>query len=244
MGLFTTSWALGIGLIAVAGLAPDQPRGLSAASGLAILGFALFSVSLGHLAFMTADTLFRPMLLVAFALGRIERRFRLSGWQNFGPAKTASPHQPEKDHRRRRRGGRLDDALGRDARPLRLSWHEPGSLGAFAGVGTFDQHSRPVRRPGRLVDQARSGAEGHVDPDSRPRRPARSLRQPVAGRPVPCSTTSTTSNRPASAGTSRRGSSPARFSRRRCRDTPRPGRQADSRASITPNRAQAPSQAP
>ena len=63
MGLFTTSWVFGICLIAVVELAPDHPQGYIRRVALAIVGFALFGVSLGHLAFISNDTLFRPILL-------------------------------------------------------------------------------------------------------------------------------------------------------------------------------------
>jgi len=63
LDLFTTSWALGMCLIAVVGLVPDQPRGYIQRVALAIVGFALFGGSLGHLAFISNDSLFRPILL-------------------------------------------------------------------------------------------------------------------------------------------------------------------------------------
>lgn len=63
MGLFTTAWPLGVCLIAVAGLLPDQPQGYIRRLALAIVGFALVGMSLGHLAYMSNDELFRPMLV-------------------------------------------------------------------------------------------------------------------------------------------------------------------------------------
>lgn len=63
MGLFTTSWALGFCLIVVLAIFPDHPQGYLQRVALAVLGFALFGVSLGHLAFISNDILFRPILL-------------------------------------------------------------------------------------------------------------------------------------------------------------------------------------
>jgi phosphatidate cytidylyltransferase len=63
MGLFTTSWVLGVYLISIAGLFPDQPEGYLRRTSLAILGYALFGISLAHLAFLANNPNYRQILL-------------------------------------------------------------------------------------------------------------------------------------------------------------------------------------
>jgi phosphatidate cytidylyltransferase len=63
MGFFAASWALGMCLIATVALWDDEPTGYIKRVSIAIIGYALFGVSLGHLAFIGNDVLFRPILL-------------------------------------------------------------------------------------------------------------------------------------------------------------------------------------
>lgn len=96
MGLFTTSWALGVGLIAVVGLLPDHPQGYLRRVSLAILGFALFGVSLGHLAFISNDSLFRPILLWLLLCTELNDVFAYLTGKTFGRRKLLPHTSPNK----------------------------------------------------------------------------------------------------------------------------------------------------
>ncbi len=92
MGLFTTSWILGICLIAVVALVPDHPEGYIRRVALAIVGFLLFGVSLSHLAFISNDTQFWILLctelndVFAYLAGKTLGRRKLL--PNTSPNKT------------------------------------------------------------------------------------------------------------------------------------------------------------
>ena len=96
MGLFTTSWALGICLIAVAGLVPDRPQGFIQRTALAVVGFALFGVSLGHLAFIANDSLYRPILLWLLVCTELNDVFAYISGKLFGRRKLAPNTSPNK----------------------------------------------------------------------------------------------------------------------------------------------------
>ena len=96
MGLFTTSWALGICLIAVVALIPDTPQGYIQRVALAIVGFALFGVSLGHLAFISNDTLFRPILLWILLCTELNDIFAFITGKAFGRRKLLPNTSPNK----------------------------------------------------------------------------------------------------------------------------------------------------
>lgn len=96
MGLFTTSWALGLCLIAVAGIVPDQPKGYIQRVALAIVGFALFGISLGHLAYIANDELFRPVLLWILLCVEINDVFAYMSGKTFGTKKLIPNTSPNK----------------------------------------------------------------------------------------------------------------------------------------------------
>ncbi len=96
MGLFTASWAFGIGLITVAGLLPDQPQGYIRRTAVATVGFALFGISLGHLAFISNDPLFRPILLWLLICTELNDVFAYITGKKFGRRKLIPNTSPNK----------------------------------------------------------------------------------------------------------------------------------------------------
>ena len=96
MGLFTTSWAIGICLIVVVGLVPDQPKGYMRRIALAIVGFGLFGISLGHLAFLTNDILFRPILLWLLLCTELNDVFAYLSGKTIGRRKLLPNTSPNK----------------------------------------------------------------------------------------------------------------------------------------------------
>ena len=96
MGLFTTSWALGICLIAVMSLLPDEPQGYMRRVSLSLVGFALFGVSLGHLAYFSNDALFRPILLWLLMATELNDVFAYLTGKAFGQRKLLPHTSPNK----------------------------------------------------------------------------------------------------------------------------------------------------
>lgn len=96
MALFTTSWSLGMCLIAVIGLLPDHPQGYLHRVSLAVVGFALFGVSLGHLAYFSNDVLFRPILLWILLCTELNDVFAYLTGKTFGKRKLLPQTSPNK----------------------------------------------------------------------------------------------------------------------------------------------------
>ena len=96
MGLFTASWILGICWIAGIGLLSDRPAGYLRRTSLAIVGFALFGIGMGHLAFITNDVLFRPMLLWLLIFIELNDVFAYICGKSFGSRKLLPQTSPNK----------------------------------------------------------------------------------------------------------------------------------------------------
>ena len=96
MGLFTTSWILGIAWIAIVALVPDDPRGYIQRVSLSIVGFSLFGISLGHLAFLSNDILFRPMLLWILLCTELNDVFAFLSGRTFGNRRLLPNTSPNK----------------------------------------------------------------------------------------------------------------------------------------------------
>lgn len=94
--LFTCSWILGICLIAVVSLTPDRPDGYIRRTSLAIVGIALFGVSLGHLAFFSNDVLFRPLLIWILICTELNDVFAFLSGKSFGKRKMLPKTSPNK----------------------------------------------------------------------------------------------------------------------------------------------------
>lgn len=95
-GLFTAAIALGIVAIAVVEVLPDRPHGYLRRVSLAMLGFALFSVSLGHLAFIANDPLYRPVLLWLLVCVELNDVFAYLTGKTFGRRKLIPQTSPNK----------------------------------------------------------------------------------------------------------------------------------------------------
>ncbi|WP_428306565.1 phosphatidate cytidylyltransferase [Lacipirellula sp.] len=96
MGLFTASWAFGIGLVVVGSLLPDNPQGYIRRTAVAIVGFALFGISLGHLAYIANDPLFRPILLWLLICTELNDVFAYLCGKKFGRRKLLPNTSPNK----------------------------------------------------------------------------------------------------------------------------------------------------
>lgn len=96
MGLFTTAWPLGVCLIVVVGLLPDHPQGYIRRVALATVGFALVGMSLGHLAFMSNDELFRPLLLWILLCVELNDVFAYLAGKTLGRRKLIPNTSPNK----------------------------------------------------------------------------------------------------------------------------------------------------
>lgn len=96
LDFFTTSWVMGICLIALIGLTADAPGGFIKRIALSMVAFALFGISLGHLAFMANDSLFRPMLLWILFCTELNDVFAYLSGKTFGKRKLLPNTSPNK----------------------------------------------------------------------------------------------------------------------------------------------------
>jgi phosphatidate cytidylyltransferase len=97
--LFVATWPLTTSIIVAAALIPDRPDGYIQRVALAILGFIMFGIWLGHFAFLANDLNYRPILLwllvgvefndvAAYLCGRLFGRRKLC--PNTSPNKTVA----------------------------------------------------------------------------------------------------------------------------------------------------------
>lgn len=96
MGLFTASWVLGVYMIAVAALLPDAPQGYLRRTSLAIFGYALFGISLAHLAFLANNPTYRPILLWILLCTGLNDVFAYLCGRTFGKRKLMPLTSPNK----------------------------------------------------------------------------------------------------------------------------------------------------
>ncbi len=131
-GLFTALVPLWSGLIAAVAIFEDRPKGYIQRVALAILAFALFGVSLGHLGYFANDRDFRPILFWLVVSVELNDIFAYISGKTFGRRKLLPHTSPNK-------------TLG-------------GSLGALvlttalaASVGHFVFRYTPIDQPSPLI---------------------------------------------------------------------------------------------
>jgi phosphatidate cytidylyltransferase len=95
-GLFVAAWPLAVALIAVVTLLADEPQGYIQRVGLAIFAFSLFGMSVGHLAYMANDVLFRPMLIWLLLSVELNDVFAYICGKLFGRRRLAPKTSPNK----------------------------------------------------------------------------------------------------------------------------------------------------
>jgi phosphatidate cytidylyltransferase len=95
-GFFVALPPLTVGIIAAAGILPDQPSGYIQRVALGIFAFLLFGVCLGHLGFMANDAGYRPIILMLFLTVELNDVFAFLAGKCFGRRKLAPNTSPGK----------------------------------------------------------------------------------------------------------------------------------------------------
>lgn len=94
--LFFATAVLGIGLIAIVTIPQDRPSGFIQRVALGVMGYLFFGFSFGYLGLMTADPLYRPLLLFLFVAVELNDIFAFCSGRLFGGAKLVPLTSPGK----------------------------------------------------------------------------------------------------------------------------------------------------
>ncbi len=131
-GLFAAAAPLTVGAIAVFALLADDPKGYVQRVALGVLGFMLFGVGLGHLAYFGNDADYRPVLLMLIVGIQMNDVFAYISGKLFGRRQLMPQTSPNK------------------------TWG--GSLGALvlttsmvAAIGHYVFEGGPMDHPGYLI---------------------------------------------------------------------------------------------
>lgn len=95
-GLYVALFPLGTGVIAVATIPLDRPKGFVQRVGLAVFGFMLFGCALSHLAYMANDWNYRPVILMLLLAVEMNDVFAYIVGKSLGRRKLAPQTSPNK----------------------------------------------------------------------------------------------------------------------------------------------------
>lgn len=95
-GFFVALIPLSVVTIAAISIPLDQPQGYVQRTGLAVLGFLLFGVALGHLAYMANDSGYRPIILMVLVAVSLNDIFAFIVGKVMGGRKLLSHTSPNK----------------------------------------------------------------------------------------------------------------------------------------------------
>lgn len=95
-GLFTALVPLGAVTIAAIALIGDNPRGYVQRVAVGVLGYLLFAVCLGHLAYFANSTVYRPLLLLLLTAVALNDVFAYTCGKAFGRRKLCPNISPNK----------------------------------------------------------------------------------------------------------------------------------------------------
>jgi phosphatidate cytidylyltransferase len=95
-GFFVALIPLSVVTIAAISIPLDRPSGYIQRTGLAVLGFLLFGVALGHLAYMANDADYRPIILMILVAVSLNDVFAFTVGKTIGGPKLAPATSPNK----------------------------------------------------------------------------------------------------------------------------------------------------